>query len=442
MSADFGATQRSIANRGLTKVLLIGLGGSTLLHTVVIAGISYWAHHYPDEQMEIVEIDRVDVDPEPSPTPSTKLISTPVPKVVKPPVTASIPTPIPIKISTPQTISAPSPVVEITTSAVIKVSNPPLSKIVSPVAKRFAPPTKIVFINSPKSQPNSSFPDRLFSDPLPKNIPFKSVIEDRDSNPKTLPQQTKIPTQKIENNPSPSYPSQYPQTTTVKKQIALAPASKPAKLATNLIPDSTDNPPTAEKLISNLPISTSKSVQPMDRSIPIPIINKSSGDRPNRDRDILGEAPSNNTQIARNNGGDNSVKIGNQTNLGGSNQQNSPIGTGLKGNNNSNSSDSNQPNTGTSGNIATGSKSRVSIQCLRNCEIRYPDELENSDIGKDKILVRVTIDSNGTVTNAEIDRSSGNQNLDRVTLEGVKQMQLTATGQTRTYRIKISTLLR
>ena len=93
---------------------------------------------------------------------------------------------------------------------------------------------------------------------------------------------------------------------------------------------------------------------------------------------------------------------------------------------------------GTPGNIATGSKNRVSIQCLRNCEIRYPDELENSDIGKDKMLFKVTIDPNGTVTNAEIDRSSGNPNLDRVTLAGIRQMQLTATGQTRTYRIKIS----
>ena len=419
MSTDFGATQRSIANRALTKVLLMGLGGSILFHTVAIAGISYWARNYPDEQIEIVEIDRVEVAP-PSLSPST----TPILKVVKPPITASIPTPISIKISTPQAIFTPmTTVVKVTKSVAIKSLNSPLANIGSPVAKRFTPPAKIVSINSPKSNPNPSFPDRLFSDPLPKNIPFKSVIEARNPTSKTLLQQTKLLNRKIENNPSQSSPSKYPQSIIAKKQTALAPTSKPTKLATNSIPDTTDNPPAAEKLIPSLPSNISKLAQTTDR-------------------DIMGEVPRNNTQIARNHSGDNGIKLGNQTNLGGSIQQNSSIDSGLNGNDRTNSSSSNKPSTSTPGNIATDSRNRMSIQCLRNCEIRYPDELENSDIGKDKILVKVTIDPNGAIINAEIDRSSGNQNLDRVTLEGVKQMQLTATGQTRIYRIKISTLLR
>jgi TonB family protein len=527
MSADFGATQRSIANRALTKILLMGLGGSTLLHTVAIAGVSYWARNHPDEQMEIVEMDRVEVDPEPSPAPSTKPIPIPEPKVVKPPVTVSISTPIPVKVPTPQAISTPIPVVETTKSAAIKPSTAPLSSIISPAANRATPPAKIAAINLQKSNFTPSFPNKLFSDPLPKNSPFKPAIEARTQTPKTLPQQTKIATRKIENNPPQSSPIKYPQPTTAINQTALVPNDQPAKLAPNSIPDLTDKPPTDEELIPSSPGNTSKLAQTPEREIssnnqtksppglasdlesaakpllgtrryangkkvdpntsprndnltevpknntqidnnnrqaPAPannnspvnlggnlpkrsaidtnISNRNSGDRPNRDRDLMGEVPINNTQTARNNGGDNSVKLGNQPNLGGGNQRNSSIGSGLNGNDNSNSGGSNKPNAGTPGNIATGSRNRTSIQCLRNCEIRYPDELENSDIGKDKILVKVTIDPNGAVTNAEIDRSSGNQNLDRVTLEGVKQMQLNATGQTRTYRIKVSTLLR
>lgn len=378
MSADFGATQRVIANRALTKILLMGLGSSTLLHTVAIAGMSYWAHNHPDEQMEIVEVDRVEVAPARSPTPSTKLI----PKVVKPPIPASVPMPIPIKISTPKAILTPVTVVKVTKSVAIKSSKPPFTNSRLPVARRFAPPAKIVSINSPKSNPNPSFPDRLFSDPLPKNISKLAQVTDRS----------------IPNDSQPKLPPE---------------------LGSNL----GENLPKRSEIDAN-------------------IINKSSGDSPNRDRDIMAEVPINNTQIAHNHGGDNGVKLGNQTNLGGSTQQNSSIDSGLNGNDLNNSRVSNKPSAGTPENIATGSRNRVSIQCLRNCEIRYPDELENSDIGKDKILVKVTIDPNGLVTNAEIDRSSGNQKLDQVTLAGVKQMQLTATGQTRIYRIRISTLLR
>ncbi|WP_373545879.1 TonB family protein [Chamaesiphon sp.] len=514
MSVDFGATQRSVANRALTKILLMGLGGSTLLHTVTIAGISYWAHDRADEQMEIVEIDRVEVDP-PSPTPSTKPIPIPEPKVVKSPVTASIPTPIPVKIPTPKAILTPVPVIKIAKSAAIKRSTSPTTNTVSPAVNRAAPPFKIATITPQKSNPTPSFPNKLFSDPLPKSIPFKPAIEARTQTPKTSPQPTKKVTQEIENNPHPSAPIKKPQSTAIN-QTVLAPNNPPAKLAPKSTP--TNNLPTDEKLIPSSAGNTSKLAQTPDRTIPsenqtkspselasdlgsltkplgkkvvpnspprndnlteapknntqivnnnrqisVPTnnnspvnlggnppkrseiatnaSNKDSGNRPNSNRDLMGGTPGNNTQNARNNGGDNSVKLGDQTNLGGGNRQGS-IGSSSNGNDNGSSGGSNKSGTGTPGNMATGSSNRVSIQCLRNCEIRYPDELESSDIGKDKILVRVTIDPNGMITNAEIDRSSGNQNLDRVTLEGVKQMQLSATGKTKTYRIKVSTLLR
>jgi TonB family protein len=423
MSADFRATQRSIANRALTKILLMGLGCSILLHAVGITGISYWAHNYPDEQMEIVEIDRVEVAPEPSPTPSTKPIPIPESKVVKLPVTASIPTPIPVKVPTPKAILTPTPVVKTTKSAAIKSSTSSLDNIVSPATNRVAPPDKIAAVNPQKPNPAPSFPDRLFNDPLPRNIPFKPTIEARTQTPKTSPKQAKIVTQKIENNPPQSSLIKYPQPTTADNQTALAPNNLPVKSVPNSIPDPTTNLPVDEKLIPT-PANTSKLAQTPEREI--------------IGEDRTKSPPGNNTQIIQNN----SVKLGNQTNLGEGDRRKSSIGSGLNSNDNSNSGGSNQPSVGTPGNITTGNSKRVSIQCLRNCEISYPDELENSDIGKDKILVKVTIDPDGVVTNAEIDRSSGNQNLDRVTLEGVKQMQLNATGQTRTHRIKVSTLLR
>lgn len=219
------------------------------------------------------------------------------------------------------------------------------------------------------------------------------------------------------------------------------PTSKLAKLAPKFIPDPTNNLPTDRKLTPSSPDNTSKLAQTPEReilsedrtksppelasdlgSLTKPLDKKVVPNSP-PGNDNLTEAPKNNTQIANNN-------------------RQGSIGSGSNGNDNGNSGGSNKPGTGTPGNMATGSSNRASIQCLRNCEIRYPHELENSDIGKDKILVKVTIDPNGTIVNAEIDRSSGNQNLDRVTLAGVKQMQLSATGKTKTYRIKVSTLLR
>ena len=166
------------------------------------------------------------------------------------------------------------------------------------------------------------------------------------------------------------------------------------------------------------------------------------GDNPTGAEEAIGGAPGNNTRIAGSNGGGKGLgSQGNQTGLGGGNRRSPSLGNGTGSGNGNGSGNSGDDLGGAPGNVATGSKNQATIQCLRNCEIRYPDELENSDIGKDKILVKVTIDPNGLVASAEIARSSGNQKLDRVTLEGVKQMQLNPTGKTRTHRIKISTLL-
>lgn len=103
----------------------------------------------------------------------------------------------------------------------------------------------------------------------------------------------------------------------------------------------------------------------------------------------------------------------------------------------SNNHSSGKPN----GNSSTGNNNGKSItQCLHNCTIKYPDEFQDSDVGKGKISVRVTIDGNGIVTTAEIARSSENQQLDSFALEAVKKMQFNATGETRIRRIKVNTI--
>jgi TonB family protein len=435
---SFGTKYRSIANQRLTKTLLIGLGGSALLHTVAITGVSYLAQNNTTEQMEIVEIERVEVDPKPSAAPLIKPIipiakpsPAPEPKVVKPPIIAAVPSPIPVKIPTPKAILTPPTVIKITKSARVEPSASPLSNIISSAIKPASSPAKTAVTIPRKLNLLPSFSNKLFSNPPSKNAPSEPAIENQIQPLKVLPESPKMATKKIDNIPLQNIPINAPQPTTANNPAALASASKLTKLAPTFNSDPTDHPPAAAAELSyDLPGHTSKLAQTPDRSISgnnqTSIANQPKS--PQGFGNDFGRIPGNNTQIAQSNSG---VNQGNLANSDGDNQRSSPL-----------SATTRTGTDGKPGNMATGSRNRVSIQCLRNCEIRYPDELENSDIGKDKILVKVTIDPNGLVTNAEISRSSGNQNLDRVTLAGVKQMQLNATGETRTYRIKISTLLR
>lgn len=163
----------------------------------------------------------------------------------------------------------------------------------------------------------------------------------------------------------------------------MASASKSTKLAPTFNSNPTDNPPpAAAKASSDLPGNTSKLARTSDRSISGN--NQTSiANQPKSPQDFgndFGGIPGNNTRIAQSNSG---VIQGNLANSDGGNRRSSPL-----------SATTSTGTDGKPGNMATGIRNRVSIQCLRNCEIRYPDELENSDIGKDKILVKVTIDPN------------------------------------------------
>ena len=446
MSAEsLGSQQRANADRQLSKILLAGLCGSAVFHTAALAGVSYLSQNSLDD-LEITAIERVEVEPEPVPTPSIQPTPTPAPKIVKP-IIAAVPIPVPVKIPTPQAIVTPPPVVKIVKSKVaIPPPTSPVASVVAPVPNRV---TKAATPVKAASKPNLSpaFPDRLFNDPTPK-------IERPQPQPAS-PQRTP----KTDSDPSPQPIAKADsQRKPAPGGSTLAPTPSKAKLA----PDTTtDNQPSNDEFSPSQPGSTSKLARLPDRSPtdnnqinPPPKAKSSPGlanasaskdSNPAPSNDDFGSGkPGNNTQIDSNSKATNPDPNINQTGLGGGNQRNPSIGGNLegKGSGNSPSGGSGELGSGIPGNIATGSKDQLSIQCLRNCEIRYPDSLETSDTGKDKILVKVSIDRNGSVTNAEIIRSSGNPKLDLATLEGVKQMQLTAMGKPLTFRIKVSTLSR
>jgi TonB family protein len=485
---SFGASYRSMSDQLLRRTLAIGLGGSALLHTAAIAGASYFYQGNIDD-LEITEIERVKVDPEPVAkpfTPAVKPRPIPEPKVFKPKTIAAQPIPILSDVPKLKPIDIPpEEVVKITKAA---PTQPQTSPRVKPTAPAPAP-NKIATFTPPKSTPPPSFPNKLFSDPQPKPARTKIAAQ---TSPKQEPPATNnqaalappsnrspklapAPTANSEDNSDPDRESS-PSSPGSTSKVARTPDRSPiANNQTNLNPQS-KSPPGFNSDFgatdpSSLPSSDDFAGAPgnntrLANNVPTtaPANNNQvglgsapqrggiganfggGGDNPSGAEEAVSGAPGNNSRIARSNGGGKEGgSQGNQTALGGGNRRSPSLGSeiGGGGNNSGNGSGNSGDDFGggTPGNVATGSRNPATIQCLRNCEIRYPDELENSDIGKDKILVKVTIDPNGLVASAEIARSSGNQKLDRVTLAGVKQMQLNSTGKTRTHRIKISTLL-
>jgi TonB family protein len=74
-------------------------------------------------------------------------------------------------------------------------------------------------------------------------------------------------------------------------------------------------------------------------------------------------------------------------------------------------------------------------RCIKNCNIT-DIKIGASDSGKDKIIIRAKIDGNGIVLAANIHRSSGNSDLDRLILKATQKMEFYPTGITDVYKIK------
>lgn len=485
---SFGESHRSIADKMLRKTLMIGLGASALLHTAAITGVSYLSQADIND-LEITEIERVEVAPDPVPIikpttpiakpipiPSTKPIAKPMlalePKVVKPTVVAT-PMPKPVAIPIPKEIATPVPVVKITKAKLpVKLPKEPLAGVVSPEPTQIVKPLTPVKNTPPKidrSQPTTKTPRQSAitnNEPALGNTsqPSISTPDDNDildPNPSDDPTPVKPGNNDKLARANETAPSGNNQTGLASNKSPQVLSKEVDSLGSNS-PLSDDDlggsalPGNNTRIAKNSTPSTGGSNQTGLGGIRTNSPNM--GDGFSRggsgnvlggsDDDLIGGAPGNSTRIARGSGGGGKSGTGNnQTGLGGGKggrQTGSQFGS-LDGTGNSDSySDTNgndELGTGTPGNVATGSSNRLSIQCLSNCEIKYPDNLEATDTGKDKILVKVTMNASGRITNAQIARSSGNQKLDSVTLAGVKQMQLTAMGKPLTFKIKVSTLV-
>ncbi|WP_373542274.1 TonB family protein [Chamaesiphon sp.] len=81
------------------------------------------------------------------------------------------------------------------------------------------------------------------------------------------------------------------------------------------------------------------------------------------------------------------------------------------------------------------------LQCIRRCEISGLTDLDDKDGGKDKLRIKIAIDPKGFVTRASISKSSGNSTIDRVIVNGVKQMQFSPPGKTVERVIKANILM-
>ncbi|AFY93358.1 energy transducer TonB family protein [Chamaesiphon minutus] len=98
-----------------------------------------------------------------------------------------------------------------------------------------------------------------------------------------------------------------------------------------------------------------------------------------------------------------------------------------------------KPNSGNGSGDAGGKA--FGLQCINRCEISGLTDLEDRDGGKDKLRIKIAIDPQGNVTSASIVKSSGNSTIDRVTIDGVKQMQFSPPGKVLERVVKANILL-
>jgi TonB family protein len=485
MELSLSNQQRAIADRQLRKILSIGLCCSALVHTVAFATVNYLAQTDRDN-LEITAIERVELDPEPKPTPVATPKPVPTPKLVK--VTKSVPQPV--KIVQPKPIATPStpPVVKITKSAVaVKPIASPLPDLAKPSAKKSIAPKPAPIV--PKVAAPVPFPDGLFEQPTPKPQPLatKSSVkqppkvarksESTDSNQTALATRSRrsevLPQPDPNSQPDPINDDLAPvlpgnttklaksiddRSPTTTNQTNLATGNKSPQTFGNYDPAASTptteedfgsgSPGNSKRIANNNPAPASSNNQTglvgsRNQSKRSVSFDAAGGDTANPTDDIGGGAPGNNKRIASSTSGTSGSpgSNANSTGLGGNNRGNGSIAkTFGSDTGNGIGTGGDDIGGGTPGNLATGSSRQLSIQCLRNCEIQYPETLQDSETGKEKILVRVSINANGGVTNAEIARSSGNQNLDRAAVEGIKQMQLTPMGKPLTFKVKVSTL--
>jgi TonB family protein len=458
---SFSAISRQDADKNLLTILLAGVGGSLAFHIAAIAGVAHWWKPVAtiDEPMEITMVDvdteQLPVKPVPKPNPVVPIVKvepTPVPIVKVPaqlePKTAPA-QPVPIVKAPAQVTQKPAPIIK---------TAPALDKFIEPVANKLVP--KSIVTPQPEAVAPPAFPDELFKAQQP---PAKTPVSPKQkvaksptfTTPQTLTPKVEDP---ISKNQSGLAGNSTNRKLANRSTDAATPTQdedfeqvKPGKVnppKAQITPSNDNqtglagNPVNSNKLTGRLATNNAPSNTPDDN---FGQVAPSKIKTPTND-DLAGSNNSNQSGLATKptGGGKLSSKLGNNPgssdsgsdhDFGSVAQGNSwrgaraEPGNGLKP----------SPNNGNGDNAVSGKA--FGLQCINRCEISGLVDLEDRDGGKDKLRIKIAINPQGNVTSASIAKSSGNSKIDRVTIDGVKQMQFSPPGKVVERVVKANILL-
>jgi TonB family protein len=413
--SDLGTKTRSMRDRQLPLILVAGLGASIVLHVGAIVGISQWWQSPPPQTDEPIEVTLVDPDPiTPTPTKSVPPTRPQKQNLVKP--SLDRPTQIPIKlpataISTPV---AAKPFLTRTQSPTkppirAKISKSPTPK---PVIVKKPKPAKPAIIpkSSDRSQPLIS--PKIAATPPPFDLP----VPTEPTSPPVTPQ-----------------PILSPQPSQTRREKPIA-SPLPQTSPPNPLPaDKVIKTPQTAKPATPRVVRVSPSAVPTATSAPTAGGTSSSSSAENYRSPGTSQNPGSSGGILTNS----NRSSGNETSGSGSGIGNSSG----KGGSNGNGSGNFAPDPPT-GNTSTASAGAGKLECIRNCEVPKLKDLLDTDGGKDRLRIRIAIDANGIVTDAQIAKSSGNPQIDTAALEGIKQMQFVPSGKQISGIIRANILIR
>ncbi len=451
--SDLGNKARSIQASQLPMVLAAGVGVSIVLHVGAIVGISQWWQPPaapPDAPIEVTLL-----APEPVTLTPTRSIPPKRPQPQQNVAKRSIaPSPTPIKLpATPKLrpfLHRTQPPTQPTTRSNIK---PVISKVEPKPVKPVLTPKSIV-----RAQP--FVPPVIAPTPPPFDLPIPTkpksspqLARSRRANPIALPSPQTISTPLPQSNSTP-----------VAKKPPIDPAGVDRPVFPTPLPaDKGVNMPQTPKPASPRTVRESPSVAPTEVPTPrldsIPSIPAPSSVSTSRSLGTSQNPSGSGRTLTDNNratgnerrsspsstggtGNSGSNPTGNSA-ITGNERRSSPFpsgGTGNGGNGGNGGNSANSP-AGNTTSASTGNGAGK-LECLRNCEIPKLRDLQDTDGGKDRLRIRIAIDANGMVTDAQIAKSSGNPQIDTAALEGIKQMQFVPSGRQINGIIRANILIR
>lgn len=449
----------------LRSILVFGFGMSILLHLGLMWGILRWWQPaaIEEEPIEITIVEPVEIAPVKSTSPTTEIAAKPSDKLPSPvistPITTAISPAIPKRSSNPKTLKSPPKQIDSklksTPNSIGTQSSPQSKSLARANSGKPILTTKTIGRGSPPTKPKAQ-PSRMLSKalPFPSNL-SAAPIEDRISSPPTrsfsLPISPKPKSKAKSNQPTRSARSESAQASESKPVPANPLPSSTPPAAERTIEPIQPTPTTSTPLLLKTPVPIATTPNPLPtRSSPLP---RSANNFPQpqdlpRSTKNLPIGSTNDRQVNPNpagggvlpkQGGTNSVNSGslsssNPGDLAGT-KNGLPTGdlagingTGSDRGKTGGTSTENGTGTGTSNGNGMGNGSS-GLQCIKNCQIAELQDLQDSDGGKDRLRIRVSIDANGIVTAAEIVKSSGNPQIDRTVRSGIEQMQFQPSGK-------------